>query len=150
MLIRIGGIVFSWSLRVCVTYSFQPLTQNSKNNRQNKTPYKLGNSPEKSREIQIREKQAFVNLTDLSASVASACASIQHAEIQRKSPAALGNFLDRDRIASEQRARRMAEFRVNFLAAVESGMRCRAPKDLRVRCSFRGSDSVYFLLSGNL
>jgi hypothetical protein len=46
-----------------------------------------------------REKQIFCNLTDLSASAAIACASIQHEEIQRKNPAAFGNFLDRDSIA---------------------------------------------------
>src|SRR5258706_2954466 len=91
MLIRIKGIVFSCSLRVCVTCSFRPLLENSKKSAERTLP-RSENLPEKSCEIQIQRRAKPCNLIDFPRSVLIACASIQDVGIRHKSPVAFGNF----------------------------------------------------------
>jgi hypothetical protein len=109
MQIKIRGIVFSWSLRVCVTYSFNPWFRIAKNH-ENKRP----DSREKSSRKNVRNSKHHLHDPKSFARVAAmACANIQHG----KGPAAFGNFLDQD-IILERAARlpfsRVVKFRVNF------------------------------------
>ena len=151
-LIRIRGIVFNWSLRVCVTYLSQRVVQDNKNQHE-KTPHKIDKIRQRSHAKFNLAKTETRNRMDLP----GRCETIpcaQYPPLQQSSPNVRRHseiLLDRDRISG--RAARLPYGGIQgqlLLAALESGMRCRAPQDPRVRCPFRSGDSVYFLLSGNL
>jgi hypothetical protein len=88
MLIKIKGIVFSWSLRVCVTYSFNPWFRIAKN-QENK---RLDRWEKSSRKSVRYTKRHLHDPKSFARRAATACASIQHG----KGLAAFGNFLDQD------------------------------------------------------
>ena len=88
MQIKIRGIVFSWSLRVCVTYSFNPWFRIAKNH-ENKRPERW----EKSFRKGVRNSERYLHdPKSFARGAAMACANILHG----KGPAAFGNFLDQD------------------------------------------------------
>jgi hypothetical protein len=109
MQIKIRGIVFSWSLRVCVTYSFNPWFRIAKNQEN-----KRADKREKSSRKGVRDaKDHLHDPKSFARCAAMPCATIQHG----KGRAAFGNFLDQD-IILERAARlpfsRVVKFRVNF------------------------------------
>ena len=107
MQIKIRGIVFSWSLRVCVTYSFNPSFRIAKN-QENERPDRREKS---SRKGVRNSKQRLHNPKSFARRAATACASIQHG----KDPAAFGNFPDQDII--QERAARLPFSRVTELTS---------------------------------
>src|SRR5258708_25277523 len=83
MLIKIRGIVFSWSLRVCVTYSFNPSFRIAKN-QENKRLDRRERSSRKG----VRNSERYLHdPKSFARGAAMACANILHA----KDPAAFGN-----------------------------------------------------------
>ena len=99
MLIRIRGIVFNWSLRVCVTYLSQPVVQDNKNQHE-KTPHKSIKSAIEVTRNSISRKQKLAIEWTFPGDVTIGCA--QYPPLQQSSPNVRRHseiLLDRDRIS---------------------------------------------------